>query len=79
MRLLQQFVFETDYDNYGKLRYEADRLGLKVTDTVFSDKVSIYMALAPDNAEHMQDFYRELTRGSQNPENLGEIWVEEYI
>ena len=76
MRLLTKYLFKTDYDNYGKLRYETDRLALKVTDTVFSDKVSVYMALSSDELTHISDFYRELTRGADEPENLGEEWVE---
>ena len=79
VRPLQKYLFTTDYDTYGKLKREADRLALKVTDTVFTDKVSLYLALAPDEVTYISDFYRELTRGSQSPEDLGQVWVEEYI
>ncbi len=79
MRLLRKYLFTTDYDSYGKLRYETDRCNLKVTDTVFSDRVSLCLALSPEETAHITDFYRELTRGLQTPEDLGTVWVEEYI
>ncbi|MBP5332452.1 MAG: YigZ family protein [Lachnospiraceae bacterium] len=79
MRPLKNIVFTADYDSYGKLRYEAERLSLNVIDTQFSDKVSVRMALTDSEYEHMTAFMNELSRGSGNSTDDGMILVKEYV
>ncbi|MCR5331148.1 MAG: YigZ family protein [Lachnospiraceae bacterium] len=77
MRCLKNVVITADYDSYGKLRYEADRLSLKVIDAQFSDKVLVRMALDESETGHMTAFMNELSRGNCNVTEDGEIWVRE--
>ena len=77
MRLMRNITFTTDYDSYGKLRYEADRLSLKILDTEFLEKVTVFMALDDDSFRHMNAFVADISKGNATMADTGDIWIRE--
>jgi len=74
--LMHEVLFTVDYDLYGKLRYEAERLELITLDTEYSDKVTVKMALSDDSLKYMQSYLNDVSGGTAAFETNGKTWVK---
>ncbi|MCR5322015.1 MAG: YigZ family protein, partial [Lachnospiraceae bacterium] len=77
MRYLNNVLFTLDYDSYGKIRYEAERISLNILDTQFTDKVIVKMALTESELKHMSAYLNDVSRGAGLVSCDGELWISE--
>ena len=77
MRLMNDVYIRTDYDTYGKLRHETDKLQLKVLDTVFEEKVILRLALTDDENTKIKSLLNDISRGSADCETKERIWISQ--
>ena len=77
MRYLNSIILTLDYDSYGKIRYEAEKKSIKITDTRFEDKIYVKMAVTHDELKHMSTYLNDVSHGSGTISEEGEIWISE--